>query len=120
MKNCIRVIFAVVLLLSLAASMVQSEREYAMAKPVKVSNNARVVNFDGITYYIYSQGDYTIYFSDYDTQKVRLDIYPAFVDYSEYPPVYVQWSTFTTVELGVDNDEGETYLLGTETGYAEK
>ncbi|MFO7916116.1 MAG: hypothetical protein R6U43_10585 [Candidatus Krumholzibacteriales bacterium] len=120
MEKCSRVIIAVVLLLSLAASMVQSEGEYAMAKPVKVSSGCKIVTFEGITYSIYSQGTYSLFFSEYDPQKVQLDIIPAYEEYSEYPPVYVQWSTFSTVELGVSSDDGETYLLGTETGYAEK
>ena len=120
MKNCSRVIFAVVLLLSLATSMVQSEGEYAIAKPVKVYSGCRIITFDGITYSIYSQGDYSLFFSEYDSQNVKLDIIPAYVQYSEYPPIYVQWSVFSTVALGVGSSEGETYILGTETGYAEK
>jgi hypothetical protein len=120
MKNLCRVIFAVVLLLSLAASMVQSEGEYGIPKPVKVFNNYSTITFNGISYYVYSQGSYYLTFSEYDMQKVRLDITPAYEQYSEYPPVYVQWSSFSTVELGVEGDDGETYLLGTETGYAEK
>jgi hypothetical protein len=120
MKKCSRILFAVVLLLSLAASMVQSGGEYAMAKPVKLAGGYRVISFEGISYAVYSQGDYTLYFSEYDSEKVRLDIVPAFVDNSEYPPVYVQWATFSAVELGIGSDDGETYLLGTETGDAEK
>jgi len=120
MKKCCRVIFAVVLLLSLAAPMVQSEGEYGIPKPVKVANNYELVTFEGVVFSIYSQGNYYLLFSEYDSEKVRLDILPAYQEYNEYPPVYIQWGTFSILELGIGSDDGETYLLGTETGYAEK
>jgi len=34
--------------------------------------------------------------------------------------VYIQWGTFDPVFLTYDPLEGGTYLLGSETGYAEK
>ena len=120
MKNCLRVVFAVVLLLSLANSMVRSEGEYGMTKPVKVSRNYQIVQFEGITYSVYTQGNYELIFSSYNAEKVKLNVLPCYIQYMEYPPVYMQWGYFSIVELIIGGDEGDSFLLGTETGYAEK
>jgi hypothetical protein len=77
------------------------------------------VYFNGIVYNIITDGNYYLEFEEYDNEWVRLYIIPT-EEKPQYSPVYVQWGIFDPVVLELDSDVGETYLLGSETGYAEK
>ena len=81
--------------------------------------DASLVAFEGTVYKIYNADGFYIFFEKVDDSHNRVHIIPVdrvrpFVD------VCIQWEPFDPVCLGIDPDGGNDYLLGTETGYAEK
>jgi hypothetical protein len=122
MKKSFKVIFAAVLLFILSAPFVSANDD--MGIPLDTYTKGGVgysfVYFDGILYTIISDGNYDFHFEEYDDEWVELEIIPNGERPPLYTPVYIQWGTFDPVFLTYDPLEGGTYLLGSETGYAEK
>ncbi|MDZ7860671.1 MAG: hypothetical protein U5O15_08435 [Candidatus Krumholzibacteriota bacterium] len=119
-ENSIKVFFAVVLLFLLASSLVYAGDEMGIPVDVKTGGGYSFVYLNETLFSIYSSGEYYISFEEYDSEWVLVDIVPYGEKPDEYSPVYIQWDAFDPVVITLDSDEGETYLLGSETGYAEK
>ncbi len=121
MKKLMKIFLAAVLISSLStpAFTFQFDQK-GIVKETKTSGGTSFVHFNGITYVICTEGEYQLTFSEYDTERVRLDIMPCYMAQDQYDPLSVQWSSFEPVLIELDSEDGETYLLGTETGYAEK
>lgn len=84
-----------------------------------VRAEASLVAFEGTVYKIYNGEGYYIFFEKVDDAHNRIHVIPpervrSFLD------VCVQWESFPPVCLDIDSGEDNSYLLGTETGYAEK
>jgi len=121
MRKLMRIFLAAVLISSLSTPAVTFQMdEKGIAKDTKTSGGISFVYFNGLIYVISTEGEYELTFSEYDAERVRLDIVPCYMAQDQYDPLYVQWSSFEPVLLELDSENGETYLLGTETGYAEK
>ncbi len=120
MENSIKVFFAVILLFLLSSSFVYAEGEMAIPVDVKTGGGYSFVYLNGTLFSIYTSGEYYIGFEEYDSEWVMVDIIPCGEKPDEYSPVYIQWDVFAPVVITLESDEGETYLLGSETGYAEK
>ncbi|HMA77430.1 MAG TPA: hypothetical protein VKO43_08980 [Candidatus Krumholzibacteriaceae bacterium] len=119
-ENSIKVFFAVILLFLLSSSFVYAEGEMAIPVDVKTGGGYSFVYLNGTLFSIYTSGEYYIGFEEYDSEWVMVDIIPCGEKPDEYSPVYIQWDVFAPVVITLESDEGETYLLGSETGYAEK
>jgi hypothetical protein len=120
MKKSFKVILAAVLLFILSTSLIYAQDVMGIPVDVKIGSVCTFVNFNGITYGIINGGDYYFNFEEYDSECVKLDIIPCGEKPQSYSTIYIQWSTSNSVYLTVGADGGGTYLLGSETGYAEK
>lgn len=121
MKDFMKIFFAAVLLLTLTTSALPSQFDSKqIARSTKTTGGVDFVYFNGIIYTIYTEGTYNLIFEEYDAEWVKLDIIPCYDSGEGYSPITVQWEDFSPVVLELESEEGETYLLGTETGYAEK
>ncbi|MCD6379535.1 hypothetical protein J7M07_03720 [bacterium] len=120
MKKSFKVVFAVLLLCVLSTSIVSAQDPMGIPVDVKISGGGcTYVYFNGIMFRIASRGDYYFDFEEYDDEWVSLRIIP-YEQKPEYHPVYIQWGTFDTVVLTLETGDDGIYLLGSETGYAEK
>ena len=79
-----------------------------------------IVEFENIDYRVYTGGAFTLNFSRVDREHHRVFIVPGEGEVVPYSSIYIQWSYFPPVRLDLGLGDENTYLLGTETGYAEK
>ena len=123
MKGIAGVIFIVVSVLVLAASSVSAalslENQMDVDEKI-ISPGYQVVQFDGMVYRIYTAGCFTLTFDRVDDEHHRVFIIAAEGEVLPYSSIYMQWGLFPPVCLELGLGGGSTYLLGTETGYAEK
>ncbi len=80
----------------------------------------QIVEFENVDYRVYTGGSYTLKFARVDFEHHRVFIIPGEGEEAPYPAIYMQWSYFPPVRLDLGLGDTNTYLLGTETGYAEK
>lgn len=80
----------------------------------------QVVSFEGVDYRVYTPGTYTLVFSRVDEEHNRVFIIPGDSEPILCQSIYMQWGFFPPVRLDLGLGGGTSYLLGTETGYAEK
>ena len=123
MKGIAGVLFIAVsvLVLSASAASAASSIENQMDVPVKTADSGfQIVQFDGINYRIFTSGTIAVTFERVDSEHHRIFIIAGEGEVLPYSSVYIQWELFPPVCLEIGLGGGGTYLLGTETGYAEK
>ena len=108
---------AVVIIMGAAALWAQDQ--YSM--PVnKVMNAGRAtVRFDPYVYTFVSDEVLSVTFEKLDAVRVKLTIKPLTVP-EPFEHVTVQWGSFQPVGLTLDSPGENSFILNTETGYAEK
>ncbi len=82
-------------------------------------SESSLISFEGTVYKIYNGEAFYIFFEKVDATHNRVHMYPL-LRIRPFVDVCIQWETFDPVCLDIDTDGDNTYLLGTETGYAEK
>ena len=82
----------------------------------------KVVTFDGVVYRIFTEVPCDLYFSRIDDDHHRLTINPfgGKVTVLPFCEGMVQWGDFPPVTLDIVIGDSNSWILGTETGYAEK
>jgi hypothetical protein len=98
------------------ASAFEIERE-----PVgKIINPGIVfVEFDNIHYRLFTPVAIRMTLEKVDSANHKIVIYPLEMGY-ESGSVWLQWELFSPAELEIDSGGNNRWLIGTETGYAEK
>ena len=87
----------------------------------KTSGSAyKLVYFEGVTYRIATDVPCQIYFTKVDDRHHRLNVLPLVDEVTPFCDVVVQWGLFPPVTLGLMSGDANSWILGTETGYAEK
>ena len=94
--------------------------ECALAIDKTVASGVSLVRFDGITYRIFTDKPIAVAFDRVDNVRVQLTVKPIFVQPTMMCEVAVQWGCFPPLVLSLDGGGGSSFLLNTETGYAEK
>ena len=123
MKGIAGVFFIAVSVLVLAApsaSVASSLENQIDVGEKAISPGFQIVQFDGIVYRILTTGSFTFRFDRVDDEHHRVFIIPGGEEILPVCSVYIQWDYFSPVCLEFGPGGGDTYLLGTETGYAEK
>lgn len=121
MRGSAKVFLLSVLMMLLASTMASAGDSLGLPVDVKtVGPGCTTIKFDGINYRIFTYGSYNISFERVDEAHHRIFILAGNGEPAPYCDLFVQWSFFPPVVLSIDMDGGSTYLLGTETGYAEK
>ncbi len=94
-----------------------SFRSIPIARATRIEES--VIVFEGTVYTILNARGYLLTFEKVDDTHDRVHI--EIVDgVRPLYGVYLQWGSFWPVFLDIDSGEDNSYLLGTETGYAEK
>ncbi len=120
MKGITIVFLFSVTLLILASSFVSAQELAIPIDEKTVSPGCRIVKFDSITYRIMTSGNYYMTFSRVDSKHHRVFVLPAENEIVPYCNITMQWGLFPPVELDPGFGGGNSFLLGTETGYVEK
>jgi hypothetical protein len=120
MKGLCKVFLLMFMLMILAVPFASADEQNAIPVEKTVSPGTKVVKFEGVTYRIATRGNYYLTFERVDNEHHRVFILPAPGETAPYCAIYMQWEEFPPVSLGLEMDGATTYLLGVETGYAEK
>ncbi len=121
MKGRWKVVSIAVLVLILSTAYLSAQIQNALPTDKKLGEGKTYVFFDGILYRIISEVPVQVHFSEIDESHHRVVFeWDQGVQSPICNDVYVQWEDFPPVYLGIGTSCGDTYILGTETGYAEK
>ena len=123
MKGIVKVfvLAAAVLLVTGGPVLAQDSIEKMLSVEEKtLSPGWQTVSFEGVNYRVYTSGTYKLYFSRVDEEHHRVFILPEDGEPVPCQSIYMQWGLFAPVRLDLGLGGGTSYLLGTETGYAEK
>lgn len=116
-----RAIFALAaIVLILGASTVWAQGEYAKPLDKTISPGRATVKYDTCIYTFVSDNYLEVRFEKIDRTHVRLNV-KQINEVKPYESVFVEWGGFALQELNIDGSpNGDTFILNTETGYAEK
>lgn len=98
----------------------QDQYEYALPLEKTIGPGHVVVEYDKIAYNFYSDDEFFIRMERIDDGHVKLYVKPQKISVQIYCELSVQWGPFEPVTLQVNSSDGNSFTLGTETGYAEK
>jgi len=120
-KGKVWILAVLVSLLSLtSASFAQDQFQNALPLEQVIKPGHSTVTYNGITYHFVSKESFEVRFEKVDDTHVRIYVKPLDVGVQMFCTVSVQWSSFPPITLEIDPNGGNSFLLGTETGYAEK
>jgi len=102
----------------MGAATLWAQNEYSMPLDRSIYPLRTAIKYDTQTYTFTCQSAYNVRFERIDAKRVRLFIKPLNQQPIPYE-VSVQWGNFPAITLQTDSS-GETFILNTETGYAEK
>lgn len=102
----------------LAASPAWAQDQYAMPLDKIITTGPTQVKYQNLAYNFNAQGTYSIRFERLDSSHVKLTV--KLIKPDVQPHVSVQWGTFQQADLGAPGPDGDTFVLNSETGYAEK
>lgn len=122
MRGSSKILMALVAVVILAAPFAQAEDELGLPTDKTAGSTYKLVRFDGVVYRIFMEIPCDLYFSRIDDEHHLLTVRPVTdkVTVTPFCEVSVQWGTFPAVILGLEIGGTNSWLLGTETGYAEK
>ncbi len=118
MRGSRAILALAVLVLILGASTLWAQGEYSMPLDRSIYPLRTAIKYDTQTYTFTCQSAYNVRFEKIDSKRVRLFIKPLASQPIPYE-VTIQWGNFPAITLQTD-PSGETFILNTETGYAEK
>lgn len=119
MRGRTAVLLSVAAMMFLAPAVSPAQDELALSVDKTLGPGVSKVVFEGVLYRIYTVGDYDLIFQVVDRSHHRVDVIPS----SPLQPacdVVIQWSEFEPVTLQLESGGTNSWLLGVETGYAEK
>jgi hypothetical protein len=106
------------LVLVLGVATLRAQQEYSMPLDRSIYPLRTAIKYDTQTYTFTCQSAYNVRFEKIDSKRIRLSIKPMNTLPIPYE-VSVQWGNFPAITLQTDSS-GDTFILNTETGYAEK
>lgn len=104
----------------LAAARASAEDPLALPVYKETRSGATYVKFDGVTYKVVTAGHYSLFFEAVDRDHHRFTAIPALGEPVPYDPITLQWSEFPPVTLELLSGGDNSWMIGVETGYAEK
>ena len=119
MKGSRLILALAAVLLVLGASTLWAQVEYAIPLDKVVGAGRTSVKFDVNVYTFLANDVITVRFEKLDRLHVKLTVKPV-VAVSPYREISVQWSTLPPVGLTIGSSGENSFILNTETGYAEK
>jgi hypothetical protein len=120
MRGSRAILALMALVLVLGATALWAQEPYALPLDRSIINPGRTpVKFDTHIYTFISESTFTVRFEKIDSKRVKLTIKPV-TQVTPHEEVYVQWDNFQAAPLWIDSSGGNTFILHSETGYAEK
>jgi hypothetical protein len=121
MRGSRKILMAMIAVLILTAPLARAGDELGLpTDKTSKGNTTQLVRFDGVIYKITTEVSCEIYLERVDDFFHRLNIKPVEQVLTPVCDVTVQWGVFPPVTLGLETGGTNSWLLGTETGYAEK
>jgi hypothetical protein len=119
MRGSIKILLALIAVVMLAAPFARAG-DLGLPTDKTASSSFRLVYFEGVTYRIVTEIPCEVHFSKVDENHHRLVVLPLTDGVTPFCDVMVQWGNFPYLTLGLFSGGANTWILGTETGYAEK
>ncbi|MCX5752143.1 MAG: hypothetical protein NTW97_00710 [Candidatus Krumholzibacteria bacterium] len=107
------------LVLVLGATTLWAQDPYAMPLERSINPGRTAVKYDIHIYTFVSENTFNVRFEKIDAKRVRLTVKPTTL-VTPHEEITVQWGNFMAVTLSIDSSGGDTFILNSETGYAEK
>ena len=122
MRGSSKILMAVVAAVILAAPFAQAEEGLGLPTDKTTGTTYKLVMFDDVVYRILTEIPCELFFTRIDSEHHLLTVRPVAdkVTVTPFCEVSVQWGPFPAVILGLEMGGTNSWILGTETGYAEK
>ncbi len=121
MRGSRKILMALVAVMILAAPLARAGEDLCLPTDKTSSGTTcQLVGFDGVLYRITTEVACELFFRKIDDGHHLLNIKPVADEVTPYYEVYIQWGLFPAVILGIEAGGTNSWILGTETGYAEK
>ena len=122
MRGSSKILMALVAMMIFAAPFANAGDDLGVPTDKTSGTTYKLVMFDGMVYRIFTEVSCDLYFTRIDDEHHLLTIRPK-PDKGVLTPfceVSIQWGAFPSVTLGLVMGDTNSWILGTETGYAEK
>jgi hypothetical protein len=103
----------------LGATMLYAQTPYGMPLERSINPVRTAVKYDANIYTFYCQNPYNVRFERIDARRVKLTVRPL-DKVTPYEEISIQWGVFPILTLPIDGSGDNSFILNTETGYAEK
>jgi hypothetical protein len=120
MRGSSKILIALVAAMILAAPFAQARNDLGIPTDKTPGTTLQVVRFDRVLYKIAAEVPVDLYFTKIDNEHHLLYIKTVPDGVTPYCEVVIQWGGFAPVTLGIEIGGINSWILGTETGYAEK
>ncbi len=107
------------LVLVLGTTALYAQETYAMPLDRSINIGRTTVKYDNHIFVFISDKSHIVRFEEIDQKRVALTIKPA-VQVTPYEEISLQWGIFPAVTLALDESGWGSFILNSETGYAEK
>jgi hypothetical protein len=107
------------LVLVLGATALWSQDLYSLPFDRSINAGRSTIKYDNHSYVFVFETAHSVRFEKIDQRRVLLTIKPA-TRLIPREMVSVQWDNFPAITLTLDLSGGDSFILHTETGYAEK
>jgi hypothetical protein len=119
MKGSRAILALVTLAIVLGAATSWAQQPYAMPLDRSINPVRTAIKYDISVYTFTCAKPYHVRFEKIDAKRVMLTIRPLDL-VTPNQEISLQWGNFPTVTLSIDSSGGDTFILNSETGYAEK
>ena len=119
MRGSRAIIALAALALILSATMLWAQEPYGLPLDRSINPVRTTVKYDANIYTFFCQNPYNVRFEKIDANRVKLIVRPL-DKVTPHQEICLQWSSFPAVSLLIDTSGDNSFILDTETGYAEK
>lgn len=120
MRGSSKILMALVAVMILAAPFARAGDNLGLPTDKTSGATYTLVRFDDVDYRIVTEVSCDLFFQKIDEEHHLLSIKTVPDGVMPYCEVVVQWGMFPPVTLGLEAGGTNSWILGTETGYAEK
>ncbi|MCK4548559.1 MAG: hypothetical protein KAU49_00245 [Candidatus Krumholzibacteria bacterium] len=120
MRGSSKILMVLVVVMILAAPFARADDGLGLPTDKTSGATYELVRFDGVVYRITADVECELFFFRIDNEHHLLSIKPVEEGPTPLCVVVVQWGMFAPVALGLGAGDTNDWILGTETGYAEK
>jgi len=120
MRGSSKILMVLAAMMILAAPFARADDSLAVPTDKTSGTTYKLVRFDGVTYRIFSEVSCELYFQKLDNEHHLFSAKPIAITATPFCAVSIQWDAFPGVTLFLESGGTNSWILGTETGYAEK